>query len=35
MEFDFYGCELDQEYFDASVKRFEQFKAQRKLDLEY
>lgn len=23
MGFDFYGCELDKEYFDASVKRFE------------
>lgn len=33
MGFDFYGCELDQEYFDASVKRFERFKAQLKLEL--
>jgi len=29
--FDFWGCELDKEYFDASVKRFENFKAQLKL----
>lgn len=29
--FDFYGTELDKEYFDASVKRFENFKAQGKL----
>jgi site-specific DNA-methyltransferase (adenine-specific) len=34
MGFDFYGCELDQEYFDASCKRFERFKAQGKLDLQ-
>lgn len=33
MGFDFYGCELDQEYHDASVKRFERFKAQLKLEL--
>ena len=26
--FDFIGCELDKEYFDASVKRFENFKKQ-------
>lgn len=25
---DFVGCELDKEYFDASVKRFEQYKSQ-------
>lgn len=31
MGFDFYGCELDKEYFDASVKRFEIFKAQQSL----
>jgi site-specific DNA-methyltransferase (adenine-specific) len=29
--FDFWGCELDKEYFDASVKRFENYKAQLKL----
>lgn len=29
--FDFYGYELDKDYFDASVKRFEQFKSQQKL----
>jgi len=34
MGYDFYGCELDQEYFDASVERFERFRAQLKLDLE-
>lgn len=33
MDRDFYGCELDAEYFDASCKRFERFKAQLKLDL--
>lgn len=33
MGFDFYGCELDAEYFEASCKRFERFKAQLKLDL--
>ena len=26
--FDFWGCELDKEYFDASVKRFDIFKSQ-------
>jgi DNA modification methylase len=26
--FDFVGCEIDKEYFDAGNKRFEQFKAQ-------
>ena len=26
--FDFWGCELDKDYFDASVKRFEIFKSQ-------
>jgi site-specific DNA-methyltransferase (adenine-specific) len=34
MGFDFYGCELDQEYFDASCQRFDRFKAQLKLDFE-
>jgi len=34
MGFDFYGCELDQEYFDASVERFERFRAQLKLELD-
>jgi site-specific DNA-methyltransferase (adenine-specific) len=29
--FDFYGTELDKEYFDASVKRFEIYKSQGKL----
>ena len=29
--FDFWGCEIDKEYFDASVKRFEIFKSQGKL----
>ena len=29
--FDFWGCELDKEYFDASVKRFEIYKMQLKL----
>ena len=29
--FDFVGCELDKEYFDASVKRFENYIAQLKL----
>jgi site-specific DNA-methyltransferase (adenine-specific) len=29
--FDFVGCELDKEYFDASVKRFEIYKSQLKL----
>jgi len=31
MGFDFYGYELDKDYFDASCKRFEQYKAQLKL----
>lgn len=31
MGFDFYGFELDKDYFDASVKRFEQFKSQLKM----
>lgn len=31
MGFDFTGYELDKDYFDASVKRFEQYKAQLKL----
>lgn len=31
MGFDFWGYELDKEYFDASVKRFERYKAQQKL----
>lgn len=31
--FDFYATELDKEYFDAGNKRFEQFKAQMKLEL--
>jgi len=34
MGFDFYGCELDREYFDASVERFERFRAQLKLELD-
>ena len=29
--FDFYGCELDTDYFNASCKRFEQYKLQQKL----
>ena len=29
--FDFIGCELDKDYFDAGCKRFENFKAQLKL----
>jgi site-specific DNA-methyltransferase (adenine-specific) len=29
--FDFWGCELDLEYFNAGCKRFEQFKSQLKL----
>lgn len=29
--FDFYGFELDKDYFDASCKRFEQFKSQLKM----
>jgi DNA modification methylase len=31
LAFDFWGYELDKEYFDASVKRFEQHKAQLNL----
>jgi len=31
MGFDFIGYELDKNYFDASVKRFEQFQSQQKL----
>jgi site-specific DNA-methyltransferase (adenine-specific) len=31
MGFDFVGYELDKDYFDASVKRFEQYKSQLKL----
>lgn len=31
MGFDFWGCELDKEYFDAGCKRFENFKSQLKL----
>lgn len=31
MGFDFTGYELDKDYFDASVKRFEQYKSQLKL----
>jgi site-specific DNA-methyltransferase (adenine-specific) len=30
--FDFYGCEIDKDYFDASVKRFENYKLQLKLE---
>lgn len=29
--FDFYACELDKDYFDASCKRFEEYKKQLKL----
>jgi len=29
--FDFYGCELDQDYFDQSCKRFNEYKLQTKL----
>ncbi len=29
--FDFYACELDKDYFDASCKRFDQYKLQQKL----
>jgi site-specific DNA-methyltransferase (adenine-specific) len=29
--FDFYGCELDKDYFDASCKRFDDYKKQIKL----
>jgi len=31
MGFDYYGCELDKDYFDAGNKRFEQFKSQLKI----
>jgi site-specific DNA-methyltransferase (adenine-specific) len=31
MGFDFYGCELDKDYFESGCKRFENFKAQLKL----
>lgn len=31
MGFDFWGYELDKDYFDASCKRFNQYKAQQKL----
>ena len=31
MGFDYYGCELDKEYFDAGNKRFEEFKLSQKL----
>ena len=31
-ELNFWGWELDKEYFDASVKRFENYKAQFKLN---
>jgi site-specific DNA-methyltransferase (adenine-specific) len=31
MGFDFYATELDKDYFEASIKRFEQYKAQLKL----
>jgi site-specific DNA-methyltransferase (adenine-specific) len=30
-EFDFYACELDKDYFDASCKRFDDYKKQLKL----
>jgi len=29
--FDYYGCELDKDYFDSGNKRFEQFKSQLKI----
>ena len=29
--FDFWGCELDKDYFDAGCKRFENYKLQLKL----
>ena len=29
--FDFYACELDKDYFDASCKRFDEYKLQQKL----
>jgi len=31
MGFDYYGCELDKDYFDSGNKRFEQFKSQLKI----
>lgn len=31
MGFDFWGCELDKDYFDAGCKRFEQYKSQLKI----
>jgi site-specific DNA-methyltransferase (adenine-specific) len=31
MGFDYYGCELDKEYFEAGNKRFDEFKASQKL----
>lgn len=31
MGFDFWGCELDKDYFEAGCKRFEQYKSQLKL----
>ena len=31
MGFDFWGCELDKDYFEQGNKRFEQYKAQQKL----
>ena len=31
MGFDFWGCELDKDYFEAGCKRFEQFKSQLKM----
>jgi len=31
MGFDYYGCELDKDYFDAGNKRFEEFKLSQKL----
>jgi site-specific DNA-methyltransferase (adenine-specific) len=31
MGFDYWGCELDKDYFDAGCKRFEQFKSQMKI----
>ena len=34
MGFDYWGCELDKEYFDAGCKRFEDFKAQLKLEFD-
>lgn len=31
--FDFYACELDKDYFEASCKRFEEYRSQLKLNL--